>query len=63
MTPAMLTLIISLVEEAIKLEPAIATELQTIFSKSNPTAADWMALKAKVQSETFASLAPDAPLS
>ena len=63
MTPAMLSLIISLVEEAIAVEPKLAAELQTLFSTANPTPADWETLKAKVQGESFATLAPDAPLS
>ena len=62
MTPATLALIIGLVEEAIKIEPAIAAELQTIFSKKDPTPADWLALKDKVMSQTFDGLAPDAPV-
>jgi hypothetical protein len=62
MNPATLALIIGLVEEAIKYEPAIAAEIQSIFSKPNPTPADWLALREKVLSESFASLAPDAPL-
>ena len=62
MTPATLALIIGLVEEAIKIEPAIAAELQTIFSKKDPTPADWLALKDKVMNQTFEGLAPDAPV-
>ena len=61
MTPATIALIISLVEEAIKIEPAIAAELKAIFSKTDPTPADWLALKSKVLGQTFESLAPDAP--
>jgi hypothetical protein len=62
MNPATLALIIGLVEEAIKLEPSIAAELQSLFnSPTPPTPADWLALKAKVQGQTFESLAPDAP--
>ena len=61
MNPAMIALVISLVEEAIKVEPAIAAELQSLFSKPSPTPADWQALRAKVLGESFESLAPDAP--
>lgn len=60
MTPATLALIIGLVEEAVKLEPSIVAELQSIFSKPDPTPADWLALKAKIQGQTFEQLAPDA---
>lgn len=63
MSPAALALIVGLVEEAIKDTPALISELQTIFNNANPTADDWAALRARVLSDTFASLAPDAPLS
>ena len=39
--------IISLIEFAIEEEPSVATALQEIFTKSDPTAADWQALRAK----------------
>jgi hypothetical protein len=60
MTPAALTLIIGLIEEAIKIEPSIAAELKAIFNNASPSPADWMALKAKIQGQTFEQLAPDA---
>lgn len=60
MSPAAIALIISLVEEAIKDYPAIAADLTAIFSKPNPTPEDWLALRAKVLSEDFAALAPNA---
>jgi hypothetical protein len=56
----MLALIFSMVEEAIKLEPALALELHNLFSTPNPTAADWLALREKVLGETFEALAPAA---
>lgn len=61
MSPATLSLIIGLVELAIKEAPTIRTDLQTILSKTDPTPADWFELKAKVLAESFESLAPDAP--
>ena len=60
MSPATLALIVALVEEAIKEYPAIAAELSGIFNKPNPTPEDWFALKAKIQSQSFESLAPNA---
>lgn len=62
MSPATLALIIQLVEAAITEAPQVYSELQNIFSKSNPTPADWQALRSKVLGESFQSLAPDAPL-
>ena len=60
MNPATIALIIGLVEEAIKLEPAIAAELQSLFNKPQPTPADWMALRERIKTQSFESLAPDA---
>jgi len=61
MNPAMLALIVGLVEQAIKLEPTIAAELKAIFTKTDPTPADWLALRTRVLGQSFESLAPDAP--
>ena len=63
MSPATIALIIGLVEEAIKVEPALAAELQALFSKPDPTPADWLALKTRVLGQSFESLAPDAKTS
>lgn len=60
MNPATITLIIALVQEAIKAEPAIAEMLKNIFNKPNPTPADWLELKARVLGTPFEALAPDA---
>lgn len=62
MPPAAIAAIISLVEELVVQSPAIVAELQSIFSNPSPTPADWEALRAKVVSDTFASLAPDTKL-
>lgn len=63
MSPAIIALIVGLVEELVKNEPAIAADLQAIFSKKNPTPEDWKALKNKIASASFESLAPDAKTS
>jgi hypothetical protein len=60
MNPQLISLIIQLVELAIQEEPAIALELHQIFTTPNPSAADWQALREKVLSENFESLAPNA---
>jgi plasmid maintenance system antidote protein VapI len=62
MTPTTIALIIGLLEEAIKVSPAIAAELKTIFAKPDPTPQDWLNLKSKVLGQSFESLAPDAVL-
>jgi hypothetical protein len=62
MSPTTIALIVSLLEEAIKVSPAIATELKAIFAKPQPTPQDWLSLKIKVLGQSFESLAPDAPV-
>lgn len=48
MSPETITLVISLVEELIKEEPAIAADIQSIFSSGNPTAEQWATLRASI---------------
>ena len=60
MTPALLALLISAIEEAIKIEPALAAEIRALFAKENPTPQDWLDLRARVLGESFAALAPNA---
>ena len=62
MNPAVIALIMGLVEMAIKYEPVIQKELSDILSKKDPTPEDWAALKARVLATPFESLAPDAKL-
>jgi hypothetical protein len=62
MNPAMLALIISLVEEAIKLEPAVQAMLTSILSKSNPVPQDWIDLKAAVLAKNYKDYVPDSGL-
>jgi hypothetical protein len=40
--------------------PEIADHLHVLFSKTDPTPEDWLALKAKVTGMSFEQLAPDA---
>jgi len=62
MNPTVIYLILSLVEEAIKDTPGIVTDLQAIFSKPNPSPADWEALRAKVLSKSYADYVPSSAL-
>jgi hypothetical protein len=62
MNPATLSLIISLVEEAIKVEPSVQAALTSIFTKANPTPADWEALHAAVLANDYSSYVPDSGL-
>ena len=62
MSSAMISLIISLVEQAITEAPAVYADLQAIFSNPAPTAADWEALRAKVLAKTYADYVPASAL-
>jgi hypothetical protein len=62
MNPAIISLIISLVQEAIALEPSIVTDLQALFSNPSPTPADWEALRQKVLSKSYSSYVPASAL-
>lgn len=62
MNPALIALIIQLVETAVQLEPSIATELQTLFNNPNPTPADWEALRQKVLSKSYSTYVPASAL-
>jgi hypothetical protein len=62
MSPATIALIISLVEEAIKIEPSVQAALKSIFTKANPTPADWMTLRAAVLAGDYSQYVPDSGL-
>jgi len=58
----MLALVVSLIEEAVKVAPEVAAELKNIFSVSNPSPADWEALRQKVLSKNYANYVPASAL-
>jgi hypothetical protein len=62
MSPALISLILSLVQEAITLEPQIAAQLKELFAKENPTPADWEALRVQVLGKTYADYVPASAL-
>lgn len=62
MNPAIIALIISLVEEAVKITPGIVADLQEIFAKPNPAPADWETLRQKVLSKRYADYVPASAL-
>jgi hypothetical protein len=62
MTPAIIALILSLLEELIQQEPEIAAQIQAIFAKQNPTPADWLALHQQVLAMTYADYVPASAL-
>src|ERR1700690_2995156 len=62
MPPETLSLVFFILEEAIKEEPAIATALKNLFSKSDPTPDDWAALRAKVAAKSYEDYVPQSAL-
>lgn len=62
MPPQALALAFFIIEEAIKLEPAIAAEIQSLLAKGDPTADDWTALRAKIATKTYADYVPASAL-
>jgi hypothetical protein len=62
MTPEALSLVFFILEEAIKEEPAIAAALKDLFSKADPTPADWAALRLKVASKSYEDYVPESAL-
>lgn len=59
MSSALLALIVSLVEEAVKLAPNVAADIKAIFNKTDATPQDWADLKAKILANTYESYVPD----
>ncbi|MGH8023185.1 MAG: hypothetical protein ACRED1_06370 [Limisphaerales bacterium] len=62
MSPALISLIISLVEEAITEAPQIVADLESIFALPNPSPADWEALRQKVLAKSYADYVPASAL-
>jgi len=62
MPPATIALVIALVEKAIKVTPGLIADLQAIFAKPEPTAADWQALRDKINSKSYADYVPQSDL-
>lgn len=58
MTQIALSLIVGLVEEAIKDAPGLIVDFKKIFSTADPVNADWQGLKAKVASESYEQYVP-----
>lgn len=62
MSPAEIALLLEGLEEAIKIEPAIQSDLVAIFTKPNPTPDDWTALRVKVVSKKYSDYVPASDL-
>lgn len=57
-----ISLIISLIEKAVEDEPKIAAALKSIFSKADPTPADWDALRDSILANDYTDYVPDSGL-
>ena len=62
MNSILATAILTAFEQLLKLAPALIIDLQAIFSKTDPTGADWQALKDKVSSRDYWSYVKDSDL-
>ncbi|MGD0744146.1 MAG: hypothetical protein ABSA45_03230 [Verrucomicrobiota bacterium] len=62
MNPAMLALLISLIEEAVKITPAVVEDFKLIFNNPEPVPADWEALRAKVLAKGYGDYVPASAL-
>lgn len=58
MKPEILNLIILLVQEVIKLEPAIQAELTLLFQKKDATTADWAAARQRILAKKYENYDP-----
>lgn len=62
MNPATIAIIFELVEELVKLEPAVAKELNTLLSSPDTTPAMWEAKRAEIAGRSYAALVPNSGL-
>lgn len=62
MSPAMLSLILFAVQEAIKAAPALVTEFQALFAHGTPSDADFDAFRARIAAESYAQFVPASAL-
>ena len=62
MPPESVQLGLFVIEEAIKYEPAIAAAIRDLFTKADPTPADWQALRAKVAGKGYRDYVPTTAL-
>lgn len=58
MSPAEIALTLEMLEAAIQAEPALQSAIVAVFSKPDPTPADWDALRVKVVSKNYRDYVP-----
>lgn len=62
MNPTLASAIITAFSELLRLAPQLAADVQAILAKSEPTAEDWDALKAKVNAKSYFDYVPASDL-
>jgi hypothetical protein len=62
MPPQAVSLGLFVIEEAIKLVPGLYSEIQALFTKPDPTPADWEALRARVLAKSYRDFVPETAL-
>ena len=53
MNPTLISTILLLIQELVKVVPPLAAEIVKILQSPNPTAADWAALRARVKAKKY----------
>ncbi len=62
MDPVEISAALTVLELAIKEEPAVAADLQKLFASGKPTPADFAALRASIEAETYGEFVPASSL-
>lgn len=62
MSPALLALIVSIMEELFKIAPGMIAEFRTLFALQAPTPADFEALRQKITGESYYKFVPGSSL-
>ena len=59
MTPNLIALIVSMVEELVKIAPGVVSDIKNVLSKTDATPADWQAVKDAVLAKRYEDFVPD----
>lgn len=62
MPPALISTGVFILQQAIKYAPGLVKDLRELFTKDNPTEADWKALHDKINSKTYYDYVPGTAL-
>ncbi|HWY74990.1 MAG TPA: hypothetical protein VN281_05205 [Verrucomicrobiae bacterium] len=62
MSPQLLQLLVFGIQEAIKAEPALVADFETLFNGDPPTDADFDTLRTKVAGESYSQFVPQSAI-